>query len=109
MTTVNKIDLVLRLPMPAFVTKKSTYAEPTVLWRLRNMDGRVAHSLVIPAGTKATALWFIGSTPQKARDFRNWRGAIDWLNDERATLETSGWSWWERPVSGCQKPRPRNW
>jgi hypothetical protein len=74
-----------------------TYAEPTVMWRLRHRDGRTAHSLIIPSGSKATAIWFISGAAQKARDFRTWRGAIDWLNDERATLETSGWSWWERP------------
>jgi hypothetical protein len=32
-----------------------------------------------------------------ARDFKNWRSALEWLDDERVTLETSGWSWWERP------------
>ena len=84
------------------VNQKSTYVEPAVMWRLQNLDGRTAHALIIPSGSKATALWFIGGSPQKARDFRNWRGAIEWLNDERSTLETSGWSWWERP-----RPRVR--
>jgi hypothetical protein len=79
------------------VIQGSTYAEPTVMWRLKHRDGRTAHSLIIPSGSKATAIWFISGAAQKARDFRTWRGAIDWLNDERATLETSGWSWWERP------------
>jgi hypothetical protein len=101
------LHLVLRLPRRTGVSKKSTYSEPTVLWRLRNLDERLAHALIIPSGPKATALWFIGSTPQKARDFRSWRGAIEWLNDERTTLETSGWSWWERPQSPV-RPGPNN-
>jgi hypothetical protein len=79
------------------VTDKSTYAEPTVMWRLRHRDGKTAHALIVPTRSKASAIWFISGAPQKARDFRTWRAAIEWLNDERATLETSGWSWWERP------------
>ena len=85
------------------VSQEPTYIEPTVMWRLKNLDGRTAHALIIPSRTKATALWFISGKPQKARDFRNWRSAIEWLNDERATLETSGWSWWERPAPRSMK------
>jgi hypothetical protein len=77
--------------------RKSTYDEPTTLWRLRHVDGRSAHGLIIPAGPKASAFWFMAGAPQRARDFRTWRDAIDWLDDVRATLETSGWSWWDRP------------
>jgi hypothetical protein len=79
------------------VIQPSTYAEPTIMWRLRNRDGRTAHALIVPSGSRATAIWFISGEAQKAREFRTWRGAIDWLNDARTTLETSGWSWWERP------------
>jgi hypothetical protein len=82
------------------VSLKSTYNEPTVMWRLRHVDGRLAHALIVPNRTKASAIWFISDVPQKARDFRNWRGAIEWLDDERTTLETSGWSRWERPKPG---------
>jgi len=76
---------------------ESTYNEATVMWRLRHRDGRTGHAVIIPTGSKASALWFIVGVLQKAREFRTWRGAIEWLDDERETLETSGWSWDERP------------
>ena len=82
------------------VAEKSTYDEPTVMWRLQHPDGRIAHSLIIPNRAKASALWSIGDEPEKARDFRTWRAAIEWLDDELATLEVSGWSRWERPKPG---------
>jgi hypothetical protein len=79
------------------VAQPSTYNEPTILWRLRHNDGRTAHALLLPNGAKASAVWFISGSPVKARDFKTWRSAMDWLDDERITLQTSGWSWWERP------------
>ncbi|MCM3881867.1 MAG: hypothetical protein ND807_17305 [Vicinamibacterales bacterium] len=80
------------------MTQRSpTYSEPTVMWRLRHIDGRTAHALILPSRAKASAVWFISGVPVKARDFKNWRTALEWLDDERVTLETSGWSWWERP------------
>jgi hypothetical protein len=82
------------------VALKSTYNEPTVMWRLRHLDGRTAHSLIVPNRAKASALWFIEGVPQKARDFRTWRRAIEWLDDELTTLQISGWSRWERPKPG---------
>ena len=71
---------------------KSTYNEPTVMWRLRHLDGRVAHAVIIPNRSKASALWFILGSPQKARDFKNWHDAIQWVDDELTTLLISGWS-----------------
>jgi hypothetical protein len=84
------------------MSQKSTYNEPTSLWRLRHADGRTAHGLIIPMGKQASALWFIAGAPQKARDFRTWTAAIDWLDDVRAALQTSGWSSWD-----CPKPNVR--
>ena len=82
------------------MNQKSTYNEPTVMWRVRHPDGRTAHALIIPHRATASALWSIGDMPEKARDFRTWRAAIEWLDDELATLEISGWSRWERPTPG---------
>ena len=44
---------------------KSTYAEPTIMWRIRNSnDGRRAYSVIVPHGSKATAGWFSQGIPR---------------------------------------------
>jgi hypothetical protein len=85
------------------VARAYRYNEPTVIWRLRHLDGRTAHAVIVPNGRKALAVWFMSGAPQKIRDFRTWRVAIDWLEDARSILETSGWSWWERPKPGVSR------
>jgi hypothetical protein len=71
---------------------KSTYAEPTIMWRLRNSDdGRGAYSVIVPHGSKATAGWFSQGTPQESCDFATWHDAVRWLEDKLVTLQLHGW------------------
>ena len=71
---------------------KSTYAEPTVMWRLRNStDGRRAYSVIVPHGSKARAGWFSQGLPQESRDFATWHGAMRWLDAKLVTLQLHGW------------------
>src|SRR5216684_4816616 len=71
---------------------KSTYAEPTIMWRLRNSDdGRDAYSVIVPHGSKATAGWFSQGIPQESSDFATWHDAVRWLEDKLVTLQLHGW------------------
>ena len=69
----------------------STYAEPTIMWRLRRADGCGAHAVIIPHGTAASAMWFSEGKPQGCRDFLTWHDAIYWLDCELAQLLLVGW------------------
>jgi hypothetical protein len=74
------------------VTSKTTYAEPTVMWRLRRADdGRRGYSVIIPFGPKATAIWYINGIVIECCDFATWHGALYWLEKTRLTLRVSGW------------------
>jgi len=76
----------------AQVPPKSTYAEPTVMWRLCNTDdNRRAFAMIVPHGSKATAGWFSQGIPQESRDFATWHDAITWLEVKLQTLRLRGW------------------
>ena len=70
---------------------KSTYSEPTVLWRLRDPDGRTAHALIVPRWNDASAVWFINDVNQDGMDFDDWDSAVKWAEEVRAELEAEGW------------------
>src|SRR5688572_23553187 len=76
----------------AKVPPKSTYAEPTVMWRLCNTDdNRRAYAMIVPHGSKATAGWFSQGIPQESRDFATWHDAISWLEVKLRALQSRGW------------------
>jgi len=78
--------------------KPTTYNEPTILWRYRHLDGRIAQAVIVPRmGANASALWFIAGELQCSVEFRTWRAALEWLGDVEESLAVSGWTWWERP------------
>jgi hypothetical protein len=71
---------------------ESTYAEPTIMWRLRNAkDGRGAYSVIVPRGSKATAAWFSQGILQESHGFATWHGALRWTEDKLVTLQSHGW------------------
>ena len=71
---------------------ESTYAEPTVMWRLRNTnDGRDAYSVIVPNGSRATAAWFSQGILQESHGFVSWFGALRWVDNKLATLQSHGW------------------
>ena len=70
---------------------KSTYCEPTVMWRMRHRDGRLAHALVLPRGHGAAVIWFLNGRPLGSRDCDDWAHAIQWSDQMRAQFWTVGW------------------
>jgi hypothetical protein len=70
---------------------KSSYSEPTILWRLRHPDGRVAHAVIVPRWSDASAVWFIDDKPEEARDFEDWESAVKWMDSVRVRLSGNGW------------------
>ena len=94
---IDSLVVVWQLPpydgtMAQLPLDSSTYAEPTIMWRLRNSDdGRDAYSVIVPHGSKATAGWFSQGIPQESSDFATWRDAIRWLEAKLVTLQLHGW------------------
>jgi hypothetical protein len=71
---------------------ESTYAEPTIMWRLRNPDDdRRAYSVIIPRGSRASAGWFSQDILQESRDFATWHDAMRWIERKRHALQLHGW------------------
>ena len=71
---------------------ESIYAEPIVIWRLRNDDdGRRAFSVIVPHGAKAVVGWFSQGLLQESRDFPTWDDALTWLESKSLTLRLHGW------------------
>jgi hypothetical protein len=88
--TFGGIGFALRTPTLDMATT-STYAEPTVMWRLRHKDGRVASAIIAPQGVKAYAGWFILGRLEEARHCDSWHSAITWVEQVRLRLTSSGW------------------
>jgi hypothetical protein len=71
---------------------KSTYAEPTIMWRILNAkDGRRGYAVIVPQGSTAKAGWFSQGIPQESRAFVTWHAALRWLEAKLVTLEQHGW------------------
>lgn len=70
---------------------KSTYSEPTTLWRLRHADGRAARGVVVPQSFGASVLWFIEEALQGAQDFPALDAAVEWAGSIRSALVQHGW------------------
>ena len=69
----------------------STYNEPTVMWRMRHRDGRLAHAVIGPRGDRASVIWFLNDRPLGSHDFDDWTSAIRWSEQMRAQFWTVGW------------------
>lgn len=65
---------------------KTTYSEPTTLWRLRHPDGRRAHALIIPRWTDTAVLWFVNDRNLATWGFNDWKNALEWANEVRDVL-----------------------
>jgi hypothetical protein len=100
--------IALRRGTMAQPSLKSTYAEPTVMWRLQNSDdGRRAYSVIVPQGSQATAGWFSQGIPQESREFPTWHAAIRWVEAKQVTLQLNGWHVDEPPNNVRARARPR--
>ena len=72
--------------------EKTTYSEPTTLWRLQHADGRRARSVVVPRGPGICAIWILNDDVEAARDFGEWKDALTWLETARLALLEAEWS-----------------
>jgi hypothetical protein len=80
---------------------ESIFAEPVVIWRLRNDDdGRRALSVIVPHGSKASVGWFCQGLLQESLDFPTWDGALSWLESKSLTLRLNGWHSEDEPKRG---------
>ena len=70
---------------------KSTYNEPTVMWRMRHPDGRSAHTVIAPKGPEALTIVFVNGDLKGFRDFKTWDSAIRWTEQMSIQLEAMGW------------------
>jgi cytoskeletal protein CcmA (bactofilin family) len=80
--------------LPPFIlniTVKSTYNEPTVMWRMRHPDGRSAHTVIAPKGPETLAVVFVNDDLKGVRDFKTWDSAIRWTEQMSIQLEVMGW------------------
>ena len=81
-----------------------TYNEATVMWRLRHADGRSAHAVILPTGSRVFAFWFLLGEAQDSFSFNNWHDAIRWTTAARARLWLEGWRDWEHPKPTLNRP-----
>jgi hypothetical protein len=71
-------------------TERETYAEPTVIWRLRR-DRQRAHAEIVPHKLQTTLVCWIDSAIEDAQDFCEWSGALERSDVVRDRLLREGW------------------
>jgi hypothetical protein len=70
---------------------KSTYCEPTVLWRLRRSATDTARATVVPHWQYATVLWWINERLEGAVNCASLHDAIREGERVRDVLVEDGW------------------
>jgi hypothetical protein len=71
--------------------ERSTYTEPTVMWRLRR-NNQTAHAMVVPHKMQTTLLWWIDERIDGAEDFVEWDGALARADVVRARFLKDEWT-----------------
>src|SRR5207253_393116 len=69
----------------------TTYCQPTTLWRLQDLDGHVAHAVIVPRGKDVSVAWFLGGRLEEVLDFADCCGALTWAESIRWRLAEEGW------------------
>ncbi len=69
-----------------------TYAEPTILWRMRHPDGFRAHATVIPGAPDSTLTWYIDGEMVRAENFTEWESALRRAEEVKAAFAQTGWT-----------------
>jgi len=46
----------------------------------------------VPRYKDASAVWFVDDKPEAARDFADWKAAVEWCEGVRIRLQGEGWS-----------------
>ena len=71
---------------------KTTYAEPTTLWRLQRREGSVARALILPNGFGCTLVWWVDEQVRGAQEFPDWESALTAADKFRLEMEGGGWT-----------------
>ncbi len=69
-----------------------TYAEPTILWRMRHPEGFRAHAAVIPGTPASTLTWYIDGEMVRAENFGEWDAALARAEEVKAAFGKTGWA-----------------
>jgi hypothetical protein len=67
------------------------YSEPTVLWRMRRLDGLVSHAIIGTRRRGAIVVWFVNDRPMGYKDFDDWTSALNWSDQLQAQNWAVGW------------------
>jgi len=82
----------------------STYNEPTVMWRMRRVDGRRAQAVIDPTKDGTRVLWFVNGQLLGLRYFDDWARAIEWTDQLQAQYGAVGWRLSD-DIAGAQPAR----
>jgi|1186.fasta_scaffold1134300_1 hypothetical protein len=70
--------------------ERETYANRTVIWRLRR-ERQTAHATIIPHTMHTTLVVHVDDGIEDAEDFVEWSGALERADVVRARLLRDGW------------------
>jgi hypothetical protein len=69
---------------------KATYAEPTIVWRLRRGDRSTARATVLPHGFGCSLIWWVNEQCEGAVECTDWTDALTKAGDVRDALRRIG-------------------
>jgi hypothetical protein len=75
----------------ALTDKTVTYTGPTILWRLRHRDGRVARATLIPGSPTSTLVYFVDDRFERGENFEEWEPALRQAQVCKEELLADGW------------------
>jgi hypothetical protein len=92
--TYGFLVVVFQLPNALTVKRtstRSTYDEPTVMWRMRRGSGLSTHAVIGSSGDGAYVMWYLNGSPVGVRNFEDWTSAIEWTDRMQFQNWTVGW------------------
>ncbi len=76
---------------PMAPPSRSTYDEPTVMWRMERAVGLRAHAIIGVRADRAWLIWCINDRPMGIREFADWASAIQWSEQLKRQNWSVGW------------------
>jgi len=67
------------------------YSEPTVMWRMRRVDGLMSHAVIGPHSDGPMVVWFLNDRPIGCRAFDDWTAALRWSDQMQLQNWAVGW------------------
>jgi hypothetical protein len=77
---------------PRLTAIKTTYCEPTVMWRLGRASKETACAVIVPTRRDATLLWWVNSKIAGVRDFPGLSEAVAAAEELRNSLHEEHWT-----------------